>query len=128
MSVEPAINGLTWTIINCAMAVHSALGPGLLESAYAACLVVELRSRGLHVDVAVKVPLVYRGLKLDYGYVLDMIVENTVILELKVLTTVLPIHEAQLVTYLRLTGKPVGLLLNFNVVTMKDGIIRKINT
>lgn len=93
-----------------------------------ACLVVELRNAGLKVDVDVRVPLVYRGMRLDCGYILDIVVEDTVILELKTLITVLPVHEAQLVTYLKLTGKPIGLLLNFNVSVMKDGIIRKINT
>jgi GxxExxY protein len=128
MFLDPSINRLTRRIIDCAIAVHRALGPGLLESAYFACLAVELRSQGLRVDVDVMVPLVYRGLKLECGYKLDMVVEDTVVLELKAITTVLPVHEAQLVTYLKLTGKPVGLLLNFNVPLMKVGITRKINT
>jgi GxxExxY protein len=127
MTVDPSVNRLTWKIIACAIAVHRALGPGLLESAYFACLVVELRSHGLRVDVDVPVALSYRGMKLDCGYKLDMVVEDTVVLELKAIMAVLPIHEAQLVTYLKLTGKPVGLLLNFNVSVMKDGITRKIN-
>jgi GxxExxY protein len=127
--VDASVNALTWKIIRCAMAVHSALGPGLLESAYLACLIAELRSAGVQVDVGVKVPLTYRGLTLDCGYRLDLLVENTVILELKTVSALLPIHEAQLVTYLKLTGKPIGLLLNFNVTAMKDGgIKRKINT
>jgi GxxExxY protein len=127
MPLDSSINRLTWTVISCAIAVHRVLGPGLLESAYFACMVVELRSRGLRVDLDVRVPVVYRGMKLDCGYRLDMLVEGIVVLELKVLATVLPIHEAQLVTYLKLTVKPVGLLLNFNVTVMKDGIVRKIN-
>jgi GxxExxY protein len=127
MPVEPSVNRLTWKIIACAIAVHRTFGPGLLESAYFACMVVELRAHGLRVDVDVRVPLVYRGMKLDCGYKLDMVVEDTVVLELKAITTVLPVHEAQLVTYLKLTGKPVGLILNFNVPIMKDGITRKIN-
>jgi GxxExxY protein len=127
MPVDPSVNQLTFTIIGCAIAVHRALGPGLLESAYCACLVAELRSAGFRVDVDVRVPLVYRELKLDCGYKLDIVVNDTVILEVKAITTVLPVHEAQLVTYLKLTGKPIGLLLNFNVTVMKDGIIRKIN-
>ena len=93
-----------------------------------ACLVVELRSRGLRVDVDVRVPVVYRGLKLECGYRLDIVVEGIVVLEIKAIAAVLPIHEAQLLTYLKLTGKPIGLLLNFNVQIMKDGITRKINT
>jgi GxxExxY protein len=128
MPVAPTVNALSWKIIQCAIAVHSALGPGLLESAYLACLIVELRHAGLRVDVGVEVPLVYRGLKLDCGYKLDLLVEDTVIIELKTVATILAVHEAQLVTYLKLTGKPLGLLLNFNVPLMKDGIVRKINT
>ena len=128
MPIAPAVNALTWKIIQCAITVHSALGPGLLESAYLACLIVELRHAGLRVDVGVEVPLIYRGLKLDCGYKLDLLVEDTVILELKTVSTILAVHEAQLVTYLKLTGKPLGLLLNFNVPLMKDGIVRKINT
>ena len=128
MGVSPAINALTWKIIGCAIAVHKALGPGLLESAYLACLIAELRSAGLKVDVGVPVPLVYRGIKLKCGYRLDLLVEDTVILELKTVIQILAIHEAQLVTYLKLTGKPIGLLLNFNVAVMKEGgITRKIN-
>ena len=127
MPVDPSVNRLTWTIISCAIAVHRALGPGLLESAYFACLVAELRSRGLRVDVDVSVPVVYRGLTLDCGYRLDILVENIVVLEIKAIAAVLAIHEAQLLTYLKLTGKPVGLLLNFNVQVMKDGVTRKIN-
>ena len=127
MPVDPSVNRLTWKIIACAIAVHRALGPGLLESAYVACLIVELRGRGLRVDVDVRVPLVYRGLKLDCAYILDMVVENTVVLEIKAILAVLPVHEAQLLTYLKLTGKPIGLLLNFNVPVMKDGVTRKIN-
>jgi GxxExxY protein len=128
MPLDPSVNQLTFKIIACAIAVHRALGPGLLESAYFACLVAELRSQELHVDVGVPVPLVYRGMKLDCGYKLDMLVEGKVILELKTVAVILPIHEAQLVTYLKLTGKPIGLILNFNVAVMKDGIKRKINT
>ena len=128
MPVPPSVNALTWRIIECAIAVHRALGPGLLESAYLACLIAELRHAGLRVDVGVKVPIVYRGLQLNCGYRLDLLVEGTVVLELKTVDTVLPVHEAQLVTYLKLTQKPIGLLLNFNVVMLKNGIVRKINS
>ena len=129
MGVGAKTNELTWKIIGCAMKVHSALGPGLLESVYLACLIVELRSAGLHVETQVRVPVTYCGLKLECGYRIDILVENTVIIELKAVSAVLPIHEAQLVTYLKLAGKPIGLLLNFNVTAMKDGgITRKINT
>jgi GxxExxY protein len=127
MPLDPAVRRLTWNIINCAITVHKALGPGLLESAYFACLVVELRSRGLQVDVDVRVPIEYREVKVDCAYRLDAVVNGIVILELKAVAAILPVHEAQLVTYLKLTGKPVGLLLNFNVPVMKDGITRKLN-
>jgi len=128
MPLPPGINLLTWTIIGCAIAVHKALGPGLLEAAYRACLIAELRHAGLRVEVEVPVPIVYRGMKIDCGYRIDLIVEGTVILEIKSIAAVLPIHEAQLMTYLRLTDKPLGLLLNFNVPVMKDGIVRRVNT
>lgn len=128
MAVDAEINKLTWKIIGCAIAVHTALGPGLLESAYFACLILELRAQGLHVETEVKVPITYRGVKLDCGFKLDIVVNGTVIIELKAVSCVLPVHEAQLVTYLKLTGKPIGLLLNFNVSQMKNGITRKINT
>jgi GxxExxY protein len=127
MPPDARINALTWRIIKCAMAVHSALGPGLLESAYHHCLLLELRAAGLSVRSAVKVPLSYRGTTLECGYTLDVVVEDTVILELKAVEAIARVHEAQLLTYLKLTGKPIGLLLNFNVPHMKDGIKRKIN-
>jgi len=128
MPVTSSVNALSGKIIECAIAVHRALGPGLLESAYLACLAAELRHAGLRVDVGVKVPILYRGLKLNCGYKLDLLVEGTVVVELKAVATLLPVHEAQLVTYLKLAGKPLGLLLNFNVPMLKDGIVRKINT
>jgi len=128
MPVTSSVNALSGKIIECAIAVHRALGPGLLESAYLACLAAELRHAGLRVDVGVKVPILYRGLKLNCGYKLDLLVEGTVVVELKAVAAILPVHEAQLVTYLKLAGKPLGLLLNFNVPMLKDGIVRKINT
>jgi GxxExxY protein len=128
MTSEAEINSLTWTIIKCAMAVHSALGPGLLESAYHTCLVLELQAAGLSCSSRVKVPLSYRGVTLECGYILDIVVEELVILELKAVEPLAPVHEAQLLTYLKLTGLPVGLLPNFNVLHTKDGIKRKIYT
>lgn len=110
------------------MKVHSALGPGLLESSYLACLVAELCEAGLECEKAVKLPLSYKGVTLEQGYVIDVLVEGLVVLELKAVEQVLPVHEAQLITYLKLSGKPVGLLLNFHAAHMKDGIRRKINT
>jgi GxxExxY protein len=126
--VSPALNALSWKIIECAIAVHRALGPGLLESAYLACLIVELRHAGLRVEIEVEVPIVYREVTLDCVYKLDLLIEGIVIIELKAVSQILPVHEAQLMTYLKLTGKPLGLLLNFNVAQMKDGIVRKIYT
>src|SRR5687768_6127378 len=129
MPVGPRVNTLTRNIIGCAMTVHSTLGPGLLESAYQTCLILELRHAGLQVDVNVAVPVLYRGITINCGYRLDLLVDGLVVIELKTVTAILPVHEAQLVTYLKLTGKPVGLLFNFNVPLLKDGgIRRKINT
>jgi len=128
MPVAASLNVLTSRIIACAIAVHAALGPGLLESAYVQCLVVELRQAGLRVDVGVEFPIVYRGVTVDCTYKLDLLVEGIVILEIKAVAAILAVHQAQLLTYLKLTGKPLGLLLNFNVPVMKDGIVRMINT
>ena len=106
------------------MKVHSALGPGLLESAYAACLRHELIKRGLTVTSEVPVPVVYDGIKLDAGYKLDLLVEDTVVVELKAIEALAPIHQAQIISYLKLTGKPIGLLINFHSLHLKDGIKR----
>jgi len=127
-SDEIRMNRLTWQINKCAFKVHNALGPGLLESVYGVCMVHELREAGFRVEREVAVPIVYGNVKLECGYRLDVLVEGTVVLELKALEKILPVHGAQLLTYLKLTGKPIGLLLNFNVPHMKDGIVRKINT
>ena len=108
------------------MKVHSALGPGLLEIAYAACLKHELTKRGLKVACEAPVPVVYDGVKLEAGYRLDMVVEDTVIVELKAVEALAPIHHAQVLSYLKLSGKPIGLLINFHVVHLKDGIKRLI--
>ena len=121
------INEITGTIIDGAMKVHSALGPGLLESAYEACLVHELSKRGLKVQSQVGLPVSYDGVEIDVGYRIDVLVEDTVIVELKAVSAVAPIHEAQLLSYLRLSGKCVGLLINFNVLRLKDGIKRMVN-
>lgn len=125
---ESRINQLTWLIIKCAMKVHTALGPGLLESTYLACLVQEQRLAGLRVEIEVKVPLVYGGVTLECGFRIDVLVEGIVIVELKSVDAILPVHEAQLLTYLKLAQKPYGLLFNFNVPHLKDGIVRKANT
>ena len=109
------------------MKVHSVLGPGLLESAYNACLSHELRKRGFHVDTQLGLPVVYEGEKLDLGYRIDLLVEKLVIVEVKCVESIHPVHEAQLLSYLRLSKKNVGLLINFHVAHLKDGIKRMVN-
>jgi GxxExxY protein len=116
----------TSVIIGAAIEVHRHLGPGLLESAYEECLCHELHLRELPFRRQVELPISYKGIKLDCGYKIDLIVQDTVILELKSIDKLQPIHEAQLLTYLRLTQKPVGLLINFNVPLLTQGIIRMV--
>ena len=115
---------LTEIILGAALEVHRALGPGLLESAYEACLVWELEAQGLAVARQVAVPVLYKGVRLELGYRVDLLVENAVIVELKAVKALEPIHTAQLLTYLRLSGVRVGLLLNFNAELLKHGIKR----
>lgn len=115
---------LSREIIGAAIAVHRGLGPGLLESAYEACLAYELTDRGLQVAQQVVLPVEYRGVLVECGFRLDLVVEDRVVLELKAVDKVLPIHEAQLLTYLKLSGHRLGLLMNFNVSKMVDGITR----
>jgi GxxExxY protein len=121
------INSITEQIIGAAIEIHRALGPGLLESAYLACLLFELGQRGLQCRSEVSLPVVYKGVRLDCGYRIDLIVEETVIVELKAVEKLLPVHDAQLITYLKLTGKPIGLLINFNVPLLKDGVRRLVS-
>ncbi len=118
---------LTETIIGAAIEVHRELGPGLLESAYEECLCVELNNRGMLLARQVALPVLYKGIKLDCGYRLDIVVENRVLIELKSIESILPIHKAQLLTYLKLSGLKVGLLLNFNVAVLKNGILRLVH-
>jgi len=120
-------NEISGQIVDAAMKVHSALVPGLLEPAYQACLAYELTKRGLHVDSQLDLPLKYDGLRLDVGYRIDLLVEHNVIVELKSVEKLLPIHEAQLLSYLRLSGQRLGLLINFNVLHLKDGIKRMVH-
>jgi GxxExxY protein len=120
------LEDLTQEILGAAIEVHRELGPDLLESACEECLCHELNLRGLSFQRQVPLPVQYKGLKLDCGYRLDVLVENAVILELKSVEKVLPVHEAQLLTYLKLTGKRVGLIIDFNVAVLKDGIVRKV--
>jgi GxxExxY protein len=115
---------LTEQIIGGAIEVHRHLGPGLLESAYRTCLVHELRLRDLQVTTEVPIALEYKGVHLPIGYRLDVLVEDQVILELKAVRMLEGVNQAQLLTYLRLTGKPVGLLINFNVAVLRDGLKR----
>lgn len=121
------INEVSGTVVDAAMKVHTALGPGLLESAYEACLIHELRNRGLKVETQVCIPVHYDGERMDTGYRADLLVEGVVLVELKSVETILPIHKAQLLSYLRLNSTQVGLLINFNVTHLRDGIKRVIN-
>lgn len=117
---------LTREIIGGAIEVHRVLGPGLLESAYEECLASELSGRGLRVQRRVGVPVVYKERRLELGYRLDLLVNESVIVELKTVDKILPVHEAQLMSYLKLMSKRVGLLLNFHVPVLKDGIVRRV--
>jgi len=118
---------LTHQIIKAALAVHSELGPGLLESAYEACLAYELRKVGLDVKTQVALPVVYQGVKMDLGYRLDLLVADEIVVEIKSIEALAPVHKAQLLSYLRLSKKKVGLLINFNVTHLKEGIHRVVN-
>jgi GxxExxY protein len=120
------INELTEAIIGAAIEVHKHLGPGLLESAYEACLCQELESRGLSYTRQVPLPVEYKGMKIDCGYRLDVVVENQVVLELKSVLEWHPVYDAQLLTYLKISGLKIGLGINFNVPLLKDGIHRKV--
>ncbi|QOJ19127.1 MAG: GxxExxY protein [Phycisphaeraceae bacterium] len=117
---------ITERIIACAIRVHRALGPGLLESVYEVCLAHELAKEGLRFARQVDVPVRYDAVLLDAGFRIDLLVEDAVVVELKAVEKVQPIHEAQLLTYLRLSGKSVGLLLNFNELRLRDGLIRRV--
>jgi len=114
-------------VITAAMRVHSELGPGLLESAYQACLQHELKQAGFRSANQVGLPVVYRGVKLELGYRMDLLVEDLVIVEIKSVDAISPVHQAQVISYLKLSGKSIALLINFNVVHLKDGIRRFVN-
>ena len=118
------LNDISYKIIGCVYKVHSALGPGLLESTYEVCLEHELLKEGLNIERQKALPVFYDNIKLDAGYRIDLLVENKIILELKSVEEIAPIHKAQLMTYLKLSKLKLGLLLNFNVLDMKDGINR----
>jgi len=122
------LNQIARLVLDAAFAVHSELGPGLLESAYKACLVYELNKRQIATQVEVPVPMIYDGTKLlDVGYRIDILVEGELVIEVKALETIAPVHTAQLVSYLKLAHRRLGLLINFNTVHLKDGISRRVN-
>ena len=122
----PHINELTYEIIGAAIEVHKLLGPGLLESTYRECLCRELALRGISFRRECGVPLEYKGIRLDCGYRMDLLVQDLVVVEIKAIEALAPVHDAQLLTYLRVGGWRVGLLINFNVVVLKDGIHRRV--
>jgi GxxExxY protein len=115
---------LTGKIVDCAVTVHKLLGPGLLESAYEECLYFELQTLGIETSKQFPMPLVYKGKRLDIGYRIDLLVEDKIVVEVKSVDSLNPIHTAQLMTYLKLSGCRIGLLLNFNVIFLKEGIKR----
>jgi GxxExxY protein len=119
---------LTHKMLSCVYSVHSELGPGLLESTYEACLEYELKKNGFQVQRQVSLPVLFKDIKIDAGYRIDLLVENEIILELKSVDDIHPVYFAQLMTYLKLSKKELGYLLNFNVKSMKDGIFRRIIT
>ena len=122
--IPPEVNQLSKVVVDAAFTVHNKLGPGLLESVYEVCLAHELEKRGLRLQRQFPVPIVYDGLQLDAELRLDLLVEDCLVIELKAVEELLPVHEAQLLTYLKLTGHRLGLLVNFNVPLIRDGIKR----
>jgi GxxExxY protein len=127
MQRPPHVNRISGAIVTEAMRVHSALGPGLLESAYEGCLLHELRKQALRVASQVALPVVYDGVTIDLGYRMDLVVEDLIVVELKCVDAISQVHKAQILSYLKLSKKPVGLLINFHVAHLKDGIQRFVN-
>jgi GxxExxY protein len=128
MHIDPdAYSHITGTIVAAAIEVHRALGPGLLESIYIPCLHYELTNRRLRFVAQQSIPIIYKGMSIAGGYRIDLIVEGVIVVEIKSVATILPVHECQLQTYLRITGCPVGQLINFNVPVLKDGVKRRLN-
>jgi len=125
-ATEMNINDITEKTIGCAIEVHRQLGPGLLESTYEACLLYELKKTGLEVKTQIGLPLIYEEIKLEVGYRMDFLVENRVIVEIKSVEALNDVHTAQVLTYLKLSNSKIGLLINFNVLRLKDGIKRLI--
>jgi GxxExxY protein len=120
------VNEITRTIIGCAIEVHKQLGPGLLESAYEECLAFELEQKGIHFERQKALPIQYKSIQLEYGYRIDLLVEDCVVVELKSVEALNPIHDAQILTYMKFSEKKIGLLINFNVLILKDGLKRLI--
>jgi GxxExxY protein len=127
VSIVVSIDAITHRVIKAAITVHSALGAGLLEKAYDACLNWELRTLGLQFDHQLKLPVLYKGIRIETGFRVDYVVEKCVLVEIKAVDKLHPVHSAQLLSYLKLTGLSVGLLVNFNVVHLTDGIRRLVN-
>jgi GxxExxY protein len=125
---DQRLNEITHEILGAAIEVHRTLGPGLLESIYSACLQYEMAQRGLRFVVQRAIPVTYKGVRIDIHYRVDLIVDDTVIVEIKCADAIAPVHKAQLITYLRLTKLPVGLVINFNVPRLMDGVKRVLNT
>jgi GxxExxY protein len=121
------LDKITEQIIGAAISVHRGLGPGLLESAYEECLCYELAQIGMAFERQVPLPVVYKGVKLDCGYKIDLVVENEVIVEIKAVERLIPVHDAQLLSYLKLDNKRIGLLMNFHVPVLKNGLKRIVN-
>lgn len=124
---KQTLNEIAATILDAAISVHREMGPGLLESVYQPCLVKELKSRGVKVAMNVPVPLYYKGELLNKEFIIDILVENEIVIELKAVEILLPVHEAQLISYLKLTDKRLGFLINFNVPLLKQGFKRFVN-
>jgi GxxExxY protein len=122
--IDDHIDHVAREIVDCAYRVHTALGPGLLESAYETCLCHELTKRGLRARSQVPIPILYDGIRLESGFRLDLLIEEEIVVELKAVDKLIPLHEAQILTYLRLSKRRLGLLMNFNVTRIKDGIRR----
>jgi GxxExxY protein len=127
-TAEMDLNGVTEQIIGAAIDVHRVLGPGLLESTYESCMAYELAERGLLVERQKVLPIVYKGVNIAYAYRIDLLVERQVVVELKSVTHIEPVHQAQMLSYLKLSGCPVGLLINFNVKQLKTGVRRVVHS
>ncbi len=127
MKTPDELNHISGIVLDAAIAVHREMGSGLLEAVYHHCLLEELSHRSIEFKTQMKVPLVYRGVDLNKDYCIDILIENEIILELKAVEGILPVHESQLLSYLKLSGRRLGLLINFNVVLLKNGIKRMVN-